>query len=87
MRKLVWIGLILEVSPALAFLLLVVLHPVGDPQDSGNMFVRILDYQGAFWIRKAIPVPPPLLFAGVCLLFPIWLKNVPLRRVTELLQA
>lgn len=75
MKKLVWIGLFLEVSPVLAFALLAVMHPLGDPQESGNLLVCFLDYQGTFWIRRAIPVPPPLLLAGVCLLVPVWVRS------------
>jgi hypothetical protein len=75
MRKLVWIGLFLEVSPVVAFALLAVLHPVGDPQESGSRLIRLLDYQGTFWIRRGMPVPPPLLLAGVCLLIPLWRRS------------
>jgi hypothetical protein len=75
MKKLVWIGLFLEISPVLAFALLALLHPIGDPQESGNLLVRVLDYQGTYWIRHAIPVPPPLLLAGVCLLILLWLRS------------
>ena len=75
MKRLVWIGVVLEVSPLLAFVLLGVLHPIGDPQDSGNLLVRVLDYQGTYWTRHGIPMPPPLLLAGACLLILLWLRS------------
>jgi len=75
MKKLTWLGLFLEATPILAFALLAMIHPIGDPQKSGHLFVRILDYQGTFWIRQALPVPPPPLLAGVCLLIPVWLRD------------
>lgn len=75
MKKLFWIGVLLEVSPLLAFVLLSVLHPMGDPQDSGSLLVRVLDYQGTYWMRNAIPMPPPLLLSGACLFFLLWLRS------------
>ena len=75
MKRLIWIGVLLEVSPLLAFVLLGVLHPIGDPQDSGSLLLRVLDYQGTYWMRHAIPVPPPLLLAGASLLIPLWLRS------------
>jgi hypothetical protein len=65
MKTISWFGLILVVSPLLAFGCLVFLHPVGDPQESPNLFIRFLDFQGTYWMRHAIPVPPPLLVAGL----------------------
>ena len=75
MKKLVWLGVLLEVAPLMAFVLLGVLHPIGDPQDSGNLLVRVLDYQGTYWMRNAIPVPPPLLVVGACLLILLWRRS------------
>jgi hypothetical protein len=67
MKLLSWFGLILVVSPLFAFGSLAVLYPVGDPQDSHNMLIRMLDFQGTYWMRNSIPVPPPLLLAGFVL--------------------
>jgi len=72
MKKISWFALILEISPLLAFGVLAFLHPVGDPQKSHNLLVRILDFQGTYWIRNAIPVPPPLLIAGLLLSVFLW---------------
>ncbi len=65
LQTLSWLGLILVLSPLGALTLLAVLHPVGDPQRCDSLLLRILDYQGSYWIREAIPVPPPLLSVGV----------------------
>src|SRR5262245_55138805 len=65
MKKLSWFALILEISPLLAFACLGFLHPVGDPQKSESLLVRALDLQGTYWMRNAIPVPPPLLAIGL----------------------
>jgi len=67
MKKLSCFALILEISPLISFAVLALLHPVGDPQDSRNLLVRILDFQATYWMRHAIPVPPPLLIAGLLL--------------------
>ena len=75
MKKLMWIGLFFEISPLLAFVLLGVLHPIGDPHESRSLLVRVLDYQGTYWMRNAIPMPPPLLLAGACLLILLWLRS------------
>lgn len=73
MKTISWIGLILVFSPIIAFGVLAFLHPVGDPQESHNLFVRILDFQGTYWIRNGLPVPPPLLIAGLFLsIFLYW---------------
>ena len=65
MKTVSWFAFILVLSPLLAFGCLVFLHPVGDPQESPNLFIRFLDFQGTYWMRHAIPVPPPLLVAGL----------------------
>jgi uncharacterized protein (TIGR03382 family) len=67
MKKFGWFALVLEISPLVAFGVLAVLCPVGDPQKSHNLLVRILDFQGTYWMRHAIPVPPPLLLGGLVL--------------------
>jgi hypothetical protein len=72
MRKVSWFALILEISPLLALGGLASLYPVGDPQKSHNLLVRILDFQGTYWMRHAIPVPPPLLIAGLLLSVVLW---------------
>ena len=41
-KSVVW-GWLLVLSPVLAFGALAVLHPLGDPQESGNNLVRLLD--------------------------------------------
>ena len=64
----------LEISPLLAFALLAILHPVGDPQTSSSLLVRFLDYQGTYWIRHVIPVPPPLLITGTGFSILLWLR-------------
>ncbi len=74
-RRLTWLGWILVLAPIAAFALLGILHPIGDPQDSGSLLVRFLDYQGTYWMRHAIPLPPPLLLAGTFLLSLIWLRR------------
>ena len=66
--------LLLEVSPFLAFASLAVLHPVGDPQEAGSFLVRLLDYQATYWMRNALPVPPPLLALGTGLALYAWLR-------------
>jgi hypothetical protein len=75
MKKLAWIAVLLEVSPLLAFALLAVFHPIGDPQKSGDLLVRVLDYQGTYWMRHAIPLPPPLLLAGTGLSVLLWMRS------------
>ncbi len=75
MRRLTWLGWILALAPVAAVALLAILHPTGDPQDSGSLLVRFLDYQGTYWMRHAIPVPPPLLLAGTFLLSLVWLRR------------
>ena len=74
MKRFIWLSLILEISPLLTFALLTILHPIGDPQASGNLLIRFLDFQGTYWMRQAIPVPPPLLIAGTCLSIVLWLR-------------
>lgn len=75
MKKFGWFALVVEISPLLAFGVLAVLCPVGDPQKSHNLLVRILDFQGTYWMRNAIPVPPPLLFAGLLLSVLLWRRH------------
>jgi len=75
MRRLTWLGWILALSPIAAFALLAILHPIGDPQDSGSLLVRFLDCQGTYWMRHAILLPPPLLLAGTFLLSLAWLRR------------
>ncbi len=75
LRRLTWLGWILVLAPIAAFALLGILHPIGDPQDSGSLLVRFLDYQGTYWMRHALPLPPPLLLAGTLLLSLIWLRR------------
>jgi hypothetical protein len=58
-------ALSLEASPLLAFVVLAMLCPVGDPQASHSVLVRLLDFQGTYWMRAGIPVPPPMLIAGL----------------------
>jgi hypothetical protein len=65
MKTLSWFALVLVISPLLAFGCLAAMHPIGDPQQSGSLLVRLLDLQGTYWIRNGIPVPPPLLVAGL----------------------
>lgn len=65
LKALSWLGLILALSPLGALALLAVLPPVDDLQHSGSIPPRILDFQGSYWIREAIPVPPPQLLVGV----------------------
>ncbi|MCL5281973.1 MAG: hypothetical protein M1376_18925 [Planctomycetes bacterium] len=74
MRRLTRLGWILVLAPSAAFALLGILHPMGDPQDSGSLLVPFLDYQGTYWMRHAIPLPPPLLLAGTFLLSLVWLR-------------
>ena len=82
MKKISWFALILEISPLVSFAVLALLHPVGDPQDSHNLLVRILDFQGTYWMRHAIPVPPPLLIAGLLLSVVLWWRvRFPAARV------
>jgi hypothetical protein len=72
MKKIGWFALILESSPLVSFAVLALLHPVGDPQESHNLLVQILDFQGTYWLRHAIPVPPPPLLAGLLLSVFLW---------------
>jgi hypothetical protein len=57
-------ALVSEAAPLVAFAPLAVLHPVGDPQESKDVIVRFLDFQGTYWIRAGILFPPPLLALG-----------------------
>jgi hypothetical protein len=75
MKKLSWFALALEITPLLAFGCLGFLHPVGDPQESPSVLVRVLDFQGTYWVRNAIPVPPPLLIAGVLASVLLWWRH------------
>jgi len=61
------VALVLEAVPLVAFAVLAVLHPVGDPQTSKDVIVRFLDFQGTYWVREGILVPPPLLALGFIL--------------------
>jgi hypothetical protein len=72
MKKLSWFALVLELSPLLAFGFLAIVHPVGDPQSSPKLLVRLLDFQGTYWMRNAILVPPPLLVVGWLLSGLLW---------------
>ena len=75
MKKLSWFALAFEISPLLAFGCLAFLHPVGDPQDSHSLLVRMLDFQGTYWMRNAIAVPPPLLIAGLLGSLFLWWRH------------
>jgi|GEM_PF-2538237 len=79
MRRLVCLALALEISPLAACYALVLWHPVGDPQKSGSLIVRILDYQLTYWMRNAILLPPPLLLSGLLLSLFLW-KSLRLER-------
>lgn len=72
MQKVSWFALALIVSPLGAVAALAVLHPLGDPQDSASPPVRMLDFQATYWLRHALPVPPPLLVAGLLLALVAW---------------
>jgi hypothetical protein len=75
------IALGLEAVPPVAFAVLAFLHPVGDPQKSGDALVRFLDFQGTYWIREGILVPPPLLVVGFILSAILaWKWQVPIAR-------
>ena len=75
MRHSGWFALILEFLPLFAFGLLAFLSPVGNPQESQNLLVRVLDFQASYWMRNAIPVPPPLLIAGLLLSAFLWKRH------------
>ena len=75
MRHSGWFALILEFLPLFAFCLLAFLSPVGNPQESHIMLVRVLDFQASYWMRNAIPVPPPLLIAGLLLSVFLWKRH------------
>lgn len=75
MKALSWLALLLQISPLLAFACLAFLHPVGDPQNSPSAMVRILDFQGTYWIRNAIPLPPPLLVVGALVSVLLWWRH------------
>ncbi|TXH21802.1 MAG: hypothetical protein E6Q99_09560 [Elusimicrobia bacterium] len=64
MKKLVALGWLLVLSPALAFVVLAMAHPVGDPQSSASGVVRLLDFLGTYWVRQGVFIPPPLLAVG-----------------------
>ena len=70
-----WLAMILELSPLFVFGLLAFLSPVGNPQESSNLLVRVLDFQATYWMRNAIPVPPPLLIAGLLLAVFLWKRD------------
>ena len=75
MKQLRWFALLLEISPLLAFTFLAIVYPVGDPQNSPSSLVRVLDFQGTYWIRNGIPVPPPLLVVGLLLASSLWWRH------------
>jgi len=75
MTALAVLALLLELSPLLAFGCLAVLHPVGDPQASASLLVRLLDYQGTYWLRHGLPVPPPLLVIGFLTSLALWWRD------------
>ncbi len=79
-KSVVW-GWLLVLSPVLAFGALAVLHPLGDPQESGNNLVRLLDLMGTYWIREGLPVPPPLLAAGEALALGMYRRTPSARPV------
>ncbi|MBK8423821.1 MAG: hypothetical protein IPL30_07965 [Elusimicrobia bacterium] len=54
-KSVVW-GWLLVLSPVLAFGALAVCI-LGDPQESGNNLVRLLDLMGTYWIREGLPFP------------------------------
>jgi len=76
MKQLSWLALILEISPLLLFVVLLVVAPVGDPQESSNALIRLLDYLlGTYWIRAGRFVPPPLVAAGFLLSGVLWWRH------------
>jgi hypothetical protein len=75
MKTLSWLALILIISPIFAFGCLMVLYPVGSPEKSPNALARMLDLQATYWIRNAIPVPPPLLVVGLMLSAFLWWRH------------
>lgn len=75
MKGLARLAVLLEIVPLAAFGCLGILHPVGDPQDSTSRLVRGLDFQGTYWIRNGVPVPPPLLIAGLLLSIFLWRRR------------
>ena len=75
MKKLIWVALVLELFPLFAFAALALLHPVGDPQESHSLLIRLLDFQGTYWMRNARPVPPPLLIAGLLISLFLWRRQ------------
>ncbi len=75
MRTLSRLALFLEISPLLAFGCLGFLHPVGNPQKSHSLLVRMLDFQGTYWMRNAIPAPPPLLVTGLLISAILWWRH------------
>lgn len=75
MRRSGWVALVLEISPLLAFGLLAFLFPLGNPQESHSLLVRVLDFQASYWMRNAIPVPPPLLLAGLLFSVFLWRRH------------
>lgn len=70
-----WLALALVLSPLIAFGCLALLHPIGDPQRSPSVLVRILDFQGTYWIRNGLFVPPPLLVPGLLASFGLWWRT------------
>lgn len=73
-RTFSWIALMLISSPIWAFTCLGIFHPMGDPQTSPNGILRSLDFLASYWMRNAIPVPPPLLVVGLLISIPLWWK-------------
>ena len=51
------------------------LHPVGDPQESTSLSIRLLDLSFTYWVRTAIPVSPFGLTIGVILAGYLGLKR------------
>ncbi|HNS48819.1 MAG TPA: hypothetical protein PKM61_04755 [bacterium] len=75
MKGLARFAVLLEILPLAAFGCLGIFHPAGDPQNSANRLIRLLDFQGTYWIRNGIPLPPPLLIAGLLLSILLWRRR------------
>lgn len=65
----------LVLSPLVGFLVLAVLHPVGDPQTADNGLVRCLDFLGTYGVRTGAFWPPPLTVVGTFVAFAIRKKT------------
>ncbi len=76
MKKLGLLSLFLVLLPIFSFIgLLFLAPPVGNPQDSESLVVKLLDYQITYFMREKMPFPPPLPAIGLAISLFLWKRH------------